>query len=125
MRVHLGPACTFFRAPVSLMETFNSMKLGKRLAVVFASIIGIFVLVVAVVFFSARSLAEAERWNTHTYKVLSLGDETLAAMVNMETGARGFLLAGADGFLAPWSQGQEDFARAWNEVKRLTADNPE
>ena len=107
------------------METFNSMKLGKRLAVVFASIIGIFVLAVAVVFFSARSLAEAERWNTHTYKVLSLGDETLAAMVNMETGARGFLLAGADGFLAPWSQGQEDFARGWNEVKRLTADNPE
>ena len=107
------------------METFNNMRLGKRLAFVFASIIGIFVLVVAVVSFSTRSLAEADRWNTHTYKVLGLGDQTLSAMVNMETGARGFMLSGEDSFLAPWKDGQDSFAKAWDEVKKLTADNAE
>ncbi|MBX3628227.1 MAG: CHASE3 domain-containing protein [Rhizobacter sp.] len=101
------------------------MRLGKRLACVFASIIGIFVLVVAVAFFSTRSLAEADRWNTHTYKVLGLGDQTLSAMVNMETGARGYMLSGEDAFLAPWKEGQETFAKAWDEVKKLTADNAE
>jgi methyl-accepting chemotaxis protein len=107
------------------MQAFNNMKLGKRLAVVFSSIIAIFVLVVAVAFFSTRSLAEADRWNTHTYKVLALGEQTLSAMVNMETGARGFLLAGEDGFLAPWTEGQANFAKNWDEVKKLTADNAE
>ncbi|MFZ5548943.1 MAG: methyl-accepting chemotaxis protein [Pseudomonadota bacterium] len=107
------------------MQAFNNMKLGKRLAVVFSTIIAIFVLVVAVALFSTRSLAEADRWNTHTYKVLSLGEETLSAMVNMETGARGFLLAGEDAFLAPWTEGQSSFAKSWDEVKRLTSDNAE
>jgi methyl-accepting chemotaxis protein len=107
------------------MQAFNNMKLGKRLAVVFSSIIAIFVIVVAVALFSTRSLAEADRWNTHTYKVLSLGEQTLSAMVNMETGARGFLLAGEDAFLAPWTEGQANFAKSWDEVKKLTADNAE
>ncbi|HEY0817200.1 MAG TPA: methyl-accepting chemotaxis protein [Rhizobacter sp.] len=107
------------------MQTFNNMRLGRRLACVFASIIGIFVLVVAVALFSTRNLAEADRWNTHTYKVLGLGDQTLSAMVNMETGARGFMLSGEDAFLGPWKDGQETFAKAWEEVKKLTADNAE
>jgi methyl-accepting chemotaxis protein len=106
------------------MSSFNQLRLSRRLSMVFGAIIAIFVIVVAVAFFSTRSLAEADRWNTHTYKVLGLGDQTLSGMVNMETGVRGFLLAGDEAFLEPWKAGDEAFKSAWDEVKKLTADNP-
>jgi methyl-accepting chemotaxis protein len=77
-----------------------------------------------VALYSTRQLAEAERWNTHTYKVMNLSQDNLAAMINMETGARGFLLAGQDNFLEPWAAGQASFKQTWTELKKLTSDNP-
>ncbi len=106
------------------MQSFHNLNLATRLAVVFGAIITIFVAAVAVALFNTAKLAEAERWNTHTHKVLKLGQENLTAMVNMETGVRGFLLAGNDAFLEPWIKGQADFETTWKEAKGLTADNP-
>ncbi|TXC66337.1 hypothetical protein FSC37_11995 [Piscinibacter aquaticus] len=70
-------------------------------------------------------MAEAERWNNHTHKVLSLGEDAVLSMVNMETGARGFLVAGDEAFLDPWKAGMASFDKTWAELKTLTADNPE
>jgi methyl-accepting chemotaxis protein len=98
--------------------------LSTRLIFVFGTIVAIFAVAVAVALFQTSRLAETERWNTHTHKVLKLAQENLAAMVDMETGARGFLLAGAEQFLEPWKKGKDDFDRTWQEAKTLTADNP-
>ncbi len=107
-----------------MSDAFNRMKLATRFSTVFGAILAIFVVVVAVAGYSSRQLAEAERWNTHTHKVMNLAQDNLAAMINMETGARGFLLAGQDAFLEPWNGGQAGFRASWETLKTLTADNP-
>jgi methyl-accepting chemotaxis protein len=74
---------------------------------------------------TSNRLKEAEKWNVHTYKVLATGDDMLKAMINMETGARGFLLAGDQKFLAPYTEGKKSFSDAWDSAKKLTSDNAE
>jgi methyl-accepting chemotaxis protein len=107
------------------MESITgNLTIARRLALVFATVIVTFVATAAVSLRSAGRLAEADGWNTHTYKVMAAADDMLKAMVNMETGARGFLLAGNDGFLGPWDAGLKSFGQAWTEAKTLTADNP-
>jgi methyl-accepting chemotaxis protein len=107
------------------MESITgNLTIARRLALVFATVIVAFVITTGVSLRSAARLAEADGWNTHTYKVMAAADGMLKAMVNMETGARGFLLAGDDKFLGPWDDGMKAFKQAWNEAKSLTADNP-
>ena len=103
----------------------NSLSIARRLLLAFGVVVVVFLLVGGTSLYSSLRLGEAERWNRHTVEVLGTGDRMLQAMVNMETGARGFLVSGDDGFLAPWTQGQAEFDKAWGEAKTLTADNPE
>ena len=42
-----------------------------------------------------------EEMVTHTYEVIGEANSVLSAAVDMETGMRGYLLAGKDEFLAP------------------------
>ena len=105
------------------VSKLGNLKIGARLGLAFASVIFVFLAVGVTALISASKLAEADRWNTHTYKVLGVADEMLKSMINMETGARGFLLAGDDRFLEPWTKGNESFDQAWTEAKKLTSDN--
>ena len=101
----------------------SSMTVAKRLMLAFGVVILVFMAVAGTSLVSGSRLAEADKWNQHTYKVLSTADRMLQSMVNMETGARGYLVAGDEAFLAPWTQGQKDFQKAWEEAKALTSDN--
>ncbi|EYC52705.1 chemotaxis protein [Hylemonella gracilis str. Niagara R] len=102
----------------------NTFTVARRLTTAFGAIILVFMLVGGVALYSATQLADANKWNTHTYKVLALGDEMLESMINMETGARGFLIASEDRYLEPWNSGNQAFEKSWAEVKGLTSDNP-
>ncbi len=106
------------------MPQLSNLKIGTKLASAFACVVAIFLAVVLMSYWSGLRLSEAEKWNIHTYQILDTSDSMLKSMINMETGARGFLLAGQDGFLAPWNSGLQDFAKARDEAKKLTADNP-
>lgn len=101
----------------------QDLSIGRRLSLAFASVIGIFLLVGWAALHTAANLAEAEKWNTHTHDVLTTGEGMIGAMVNMETGARGYLLAGEDRFLEPWNAGLKNFDKDWTEAKKLTSDN--
>jgi methyl-accepting chemotaxis protein len=107
------------------MNLLDRMRLRTRLTLVFAIILATFAAVVTLALWGTRQLGEADRWNTHTYKVIHAGDQALSAMVNMETGVRGFLLAGEGDFLPPWRDGLTAFGKEWTEAQQLTADNPE
>ena len=67
---------------------------------------------------------EAEELMTHTYEVLSDSDQVLEAAVDMETGMRGFLLAGQEGFLTPFNEGKKRFFSLIVEMKGNVKDNP-
>ena len=105
------------------MNSISRFTVSQRLVMAFGAVIAIFLSVAAVSLYSSGKLAEAEKWNTHTYKVLGTSNDLLTSMINMETGARGFLIAGEDRFLEPWTHGLQTFDTAWSEARQLTSDN--
>ena len=70
----------------------------------------VFLLVLSIVSYgSISSLNESYEWVQHTNRVLGRADSITAAAVDMETGMRGFLLAGKEGFLDPHADGDAAF----------------
>ncbi|MGB0694331.1 MAG: CHASE3 domain-containing protein [Rhodospirillaceae bacterium] len=63
-------------------------------------------------------------WVVHTYKVIGMANDLLAAAVDMETGMRGYLLAGQEAFLEPYDSGQGRFGSILAELKETVSDNP-
>ena len=73
---------------------------------------------------SIKNLRELSQWVTHTYQVLDTAKSILAAAVDMETGMRGYLLAGKDEFLAPYNNGKNIFSQLIDELSLTVNDNP-
>ncbi|NIA72326.1 HAMP domain-containing protein [Pelagibius litoralis] len=67
---------------------------------------------------------EALKWVEHTYQVIAKAQDVLAAAVDMETGMRGFLLAGQEQFLEPYTGGAERFNALVTELQETVSDNP-
>jgi len=65
----------------------------------------------------------ANDMNLHTYEVLGESAEMLAALLNIETGARGYMLSGTESFLEPLQAGHADFEAHWSKLRELTIDN--
>ena len=75
-------------------------------------------------FHAIKVVNDTTKWVTHTYEVIAEATAILAAAVDMETGMRGFLLAGKDGFLEPYRQGQSVFFEKLAALKATVNDNP-
>ena len=82
-------------------------------------------LVVAVMSYSnlGRS-AEDRQWVLHTYEVMGKLDEVRIGMTDAETGERGYILTGEDSYLEPYSHGLSTASSSIEQVRKLTADNP-
>ncbi|MDD1526233.1 chemotaxis protein [Bradyrhizobium sp. WBOS7] len=68
-------------------------------------------------------MSSTARMTVHTYEVLEQLSGLVTAMVNQETGIRGYLVSGDTGFLAPYEAGQKQFQAAAAKVGSLTSDN--
>ncbi|WP_337992919.1 CHASE3 domain-containing protein [Enterovibrio gelatinilyticus] len=60
----------------------------------------------------------------HTYKVMDHSNNLVNAMVDKETGLRGFAIGGEDAYLEPYFGGMKSFKENLDIVKNLTSDNP-
>ena len=69
-------------------------------------------------------IADTTKWVAHTYDVIASADELLASAVDMETGSRGFLLAGHEEFLAPYKEGGKRFNELIASLSDTVKDNP-
>jgi methyl-accepting chemotaxis protein len=63
-------------------------------------------------------------WITHTYEVILKATRVLEMAINMETGMRGYLLAGKDDFLQPYTSGSKQFYELAADLERTVSDNP-
>ncbi|MSP00467.1 MAG: HAMP domain-containing protein [Acetobacteraceae bacterium] len=90
----------------------------------FAMMIAIMAISSAIVYQKTSFIGQSVGWTTHTYIVLEKLNSAMAAMVDQETGVRGYLVSGDDAFLAPYRSGGEAYAAAFRDVKQLTSDNP-
>ena len=73
---------------------------------------------------SLKIVTDTTGWVTHTYEVIAEAKSILAAAVDMETGMRGFLLAGKEEFLDPYKAGKATFFEERAALKKTVNDNP-
>ena len=102
----------------------SNLSIKTRLIGAFGVIVAILIGLVAMAKNSQDNQARTQDMNVHTYQVLGKADSILAALINMETGARGYMLTGVDSFQEPLLKGRESFDSEWRAIKELTSDNP-
>lgn len=78
----------------------------------------------AIAWFSIQTLTQTERMVEHTHKVIKESNGLVNAMVDQETGLRGFAIGGQEEYLEPYTSGQEKLNDYLSTVKQLTSDNP-
>jgi two-component system, NarL family, sensor histidine kinase EvgS len=100
-------------------------KMGNRL------VLAGFVIATAILVFvgwqsyrNTARFAEASEWQKHTYEVLRNLDETVARLVDAETGQRGYLLTGDEAYLGPYRAAIKNIDQTIGNLKSLTSDNP-
>ncbi|MEY2466883.1 MAG: hypothetical protein QOD03_1404 [Verrucomicrobiota bacterium] len=64
------------------------------------------------------------KWVEYTQRVLDDLNSTRAAILDVETGARGFVITGNGDFLQPFNRGRERVGALIQTLKRETSDNP-
>jgi methyl-accepting chemotaxis protein len=101
----------------------KNLGISKKLLIVFGFLIAISAISSAVIFYNKTSVEQANGWTTHTYNVIDQANAVMAAMVDQETGFRGFLITGNEGNLAPYRAGLTQFRTAMGRIKTLTSDN--
>ncbi|WP_242469544.1 CHASE3 domain-containing protein [Rhabdochromatium marinum] len=77
-----------------------------------------------VVYTSIHSLLQNFQWVNHTYETLAEASSIEEAAVDMETGMRGYLLAGKEEFLAPYKSGKQAFDALIDKLSKTVDDNP-
>ena len=107
------------------MSWFTNLRIGGKLLAAFAALIALTGIISIANYSTLSSIQASIGWTIHTYRVLQTTDAVLAAMIDQETGLRGYLVSGDEAFLAPYRMGGQAFDRALAEVKSLTADNPQ
>ena len=106
------------------MNILNNLKLGTKLAGGYVIVLALMAIVSLVVFNSINRLVDSSKWVNHTYEVIRTAESVGAAMVDMETGQRGFMIAGKDAYLEPFNRGQSAFDELIARGQELTSDNP-
>jgi len=69
-------------------------------------------------------VAEAAEARKSSYEIRGMLDETMARLVDAETGQRGYLLTGEETYLEPYRQAIRNLDEVMDNLKNLTCDNP-
>ncbi|MDX5363539.1 MAG: methyl-accepting chemotaxis protein [Pseudazoarcus pumilus] len=98
----------------------NNLSVRSKLIAAFGVIVLIIVLVIGVSLFSFDKSQKAESETVRTYGIMIQVEQVRLALASMESGLRGFSLAGSKEFLEPYVAGQERFAKALAEIRSHT-----
>jgi len=101
-----------------------NLKLRTLLILGNSIILGLMIIVTAIVYTNVNSLIQTFGWVDHTHEVIADAEKILASGVDMETGMRGYLLAGKEEFLTPYSNGREQFDEHITTLSNVVSDNP-
>jgi methyl-accepting chemotaxis protein len=73
---------------------------------------------------SVGSIVQTNKWVDHTRVVLAEAGSILGSAVDMETGSRGYLLAGKEEFLDPYKNGEKATYAKLTALQQTVSDNP-
>ncbi|MCP3901767.1 MAG: chemotaxis protein [Desulfobacteraceae bacterium] len=71
-----------------------------------------------------KTLTQSNKLVDHTHVVIAEANSIIAAGVDMETGMRGYLLAGQEQFLDPYKGGRKNFYELIETLSKTVNDNP-
>ena len=100
------------------------MKIRTRLIWGYGALIGLITIIAIIVSINVTTLINTQKIVDHTWNVIVTAKEAGAAMVDQETGIRGYMATGDESFLDPYNSGKIIFAEKINKLKNLTSDNP-
>lgn len=120
---YLGETTT--RLPSSLPQTGRNVRSRiLRQTTVLAGAALVLTGMVLLLLHEFRSTQEAERWVSHTYRLLNSAESLFSVVKDAEAGQRGFLLTSDSQYLAPYHSALSTVPKTLQELKQLTADNP-
>ena len=103
---------------------FNNIGLRSKVLLGTCSPLLFLLIIVAVAIFNIRSIVKTTGMVDHTHEVLADATAILGSAVDMETGMRGYLLAGKEDFLNPYKNGEKATYSQIDELKQVVSDNP-
>ncbi len=106
------------------MKLFDNLTIPRKLTLALGLMLVAILTSSLVILSKSAEIQTATKWNHHTNEVIATTNEGLAAMIDQETGLRGFLLAGNENFLEPYRSGIVQFEKAVSKATKLTSDNP-
>jgi signal transduction histidine kinase len=90
----------------------------------YVAALAVFALVAVFVFIQFERYDDRMRRVQHTLHVITTVDDALGQLKDLETGQRGYLIAGDDDFLEPYERGVQLVHARLRKAKELVADNP-
>jgi methyl-accepting chemotaxis protein len=103
---------------------FSNLGISRKLYLGFGAVVVILAVLLTTAYTNFSRLAQANGWNNHTHEVMAESKSILEALLNMETGERGYALTGEDASMAPLKAGEKAFRSHLAAARKLTADNP-
>ena len=104
--------------------SFASLKTKPKILIGICSPLILLMGLGATSIFSIDTIVETNEWVDHTRVVLGDSVAIVGSAVDMETGMRGYLLAGEDGFLDPYRSGEEATYSGLAALRETVSDNP-
>jgi len=99
------------------------MKFRTSLCLGYVLIFMLVIVLAGVTHRGLTSVLETGEWILYTQKIIRKANLMEKLMVDMETGARGFLLTGKEEFLEPYNTGRKQFSNTTELLKKLVAHN--
>lgn len=106
------------------MPASPALLIPQKLLLAFTALVMVVLASTGIVLAQLYNIQDATSWTRHTFTVLETADEVRAAMVDQQTGVRGYLESGREEFLAPFERGRAVLAKAGARLRVLTRDNP-
>ena len=106
------------------MSAFANLPISRKLMAAFAAVVVVIFASSAIVYDRLRVIELAKNSRVHTTDILETLQQAMDAMVDQETGVRGYLITGDEKFLEPYHKGSNAYAAAIQKARDLTRDNP-
>jgi methyl-accepting chemotaxis protein len=103
---------------------FQKMSLKSKILLGVCSQLLFLIILGLISLFGMNTMVRTNQWVEHTYKVLGESAGIVSSAVNMETGMRGYLLAGKEDFLNPYQTGEKETYEKIHTLKQTVNDNP-
>jgi len=107
-----------------ISERFGSWKIRRKTITIAAIPVLLMTTVSVNTWVNLGDMVETTNWVNHTHEVLEESERVLISAIDMETGLRGFLLAGQEEFLEPYFSGENRVYEQLNKLQTKVSDNP-